>query len=241
MLPPQSAGETLLPWAPVRLPLTSGTPTVTISGTGTIGGGSGLVKFYNLTTSTSGTITLGTDLTVNNVLTIGSSTTLDASSKTITLAGSGTPFVATGTFTSSTSVVKYTSTSSTNIAGTANGGAISYYDLQSAPAGTPTHTLGTAASQTINVTHDFTVGTGSNASIVTAATNNPTINIGRNLTVSASATYTKGSGTTTFNGTASAGTITCTGTCSDSGNSRDREDQRRRRNRYGHCREQSSV
>ncbi len=71
--------------------------------------------FNNLSTATGGTKTLTGTVTVNTVLTVGSSSTLDLSSQTLNLAGSGTPLVVTGTFTPSTSTVNYTNAASTNV------------------------------------------------------------------------------------------------------------------------------
>ncbi len=62
---------------------TSGTPTVTVSGTGSIGGVSGSTTFYNLTLS--GTPTFGSNFVVNNNLTLPSSVT--AGTTTVTMAG----------------------------------------------------------------------------------------------------------------------------------------------------------
>lgn len=64
---------------------TSGTPTVSVSGTGTIGGGSNALTFYSL--ALSGTPTLGSNITVNANLTLPSSVT--AGSTTVTMAGTG--------------------------------------------------------------------------------------------------------------------------------------------------------
>ena len=64
--------------------------------------------------NTSGTDTASGDITVSNVFTTGAGI-FDASSRTITLSGTGTPFVKTGTFTASTSTVKYTGDGDTNI------------------------------------------------------------------------------------------------------------------------------
>lgn len=49
----------------------AGTPSTTISGAGTIGGGTGSLTFYDLSLSGTGTTTLSSGLTVNNNLTIG--------------------------------------------------------------------------------------------------------------------------------------------------------------------------
>lgn len=75
-----------------------------------------VISFGNLTIS-SGTTTLGVDTTVSGVLTVDLGAALDASSRTLTLSGAGTPLVVNGTFTPSTSTVSYTSTSGANVTG----------------------------------------------------------------------------------------------------------------------------
>ena len=92
---------------------TPGTSTVNFNGAGAQS--IPALTYYNLNSSTGGTKTLGGAVTVNAVLTVGASSTLDLSSQTLTLAGSGTPLVIAGTFTASTSTVNYSSSSSTNI------------------------------------------------------------------------------------------------------------------------------
>jgi len=69
------------------------------------------------------TFTVAGSTTVSAVLTIQAGT-LDASSQTIILSGSGTPFVNSDTFTASTSTVKYTAGDDTNVA------SVGYYNLE---------------------------------------------------------------------------------------------------------------
>jgi hypothetical protein len=120
----------------------SGTPLV-ISGTFTpststvvynFNGAQNIVAatYNNLQTATGGTKTLAGTATVNSVLTVGASTVLDLSSQTLNLAGNGTPFVITGTFTPSTSTVVYNSGGAQNITAT------TYNNLQTATGGTKT-------------------------------------------------------------------------------------------------------
>ena len=92
---------------------------------------------------------MGGNVTVNGVLTIGASTTLDLLATTLTLAGSGTPLVETGTLTPSTSTVNYTNAAATNI------GIASYYNLN-----------GTGGNRTlpagsVGIANVFTPGAGS--------------------------------------------------------------------------------
>jgi hypothetical protein len=91
--------------------------------------------YYDLYTGISdstATYTAAGDITVTDVLTIRSSSginTFDASNKTITLSGSGTPFVIAETevFTASTSTIKYTGNGDTNIT------AATYNNLELSP------------------------------------------------------------------------------------------------------------
>ena len=125
---------------------TRGTGTVIYDGTTQ---SIGALTYHNLQTSNSGVKTLAGGTTVANVLTIGASTTLDLSSLTLTLSGSGTPLVNSGTFTCSTSTVSFSSASSTNIP------ALNYYNL--------TLTGGArvfAASGEIGIANIFTPGAG---------------------------------------------------------------------------------
>lgn len=90
--------------------ISSGTPTVTLSGNGDATVNSGTPTFYDLTSSGTGTKTLGGDITVNHVLTI-SNGTFDGGSSTMTLAGTtGTPFPAptgSGAWSAGTGTVTY--------------------------------------------------------------------------------------------------------------------------------------
>ncbi len=104
--------------------------------------------YGNLTTSGSGTKTLAGSLSVATVMTVGSGTTLDASSATITLSGSGTPLVVTGTFTPATSTVNYTSATGAAVAGT------SFNNLGLGGSGTFT------AAANLNVSDTMTVNSG---------------------------------------------------------------------------------
>jgi autotransporter-associated beta strand protein len=73
-------------------------------------------SYGNLTVNKSaGTATASGSFTVNTVFTIQAGT-FDASSATVTLAGSGTPLVVSGTLTASTSTVTYTSASGATVA-----------------------------------------------------------------------------------------------------------------------------
>lgn len=202
--------------------------TFTVSGTGTIGGTSSWT-FANLTLGSGSTATT-TDtstgnFTINNVLTLSSNQALDATStRTWILNGSGTPYVINGTFISNGSTFSYRGTEDTIIATS------TYNNIDFKPvSGSPTYTI---QSGTLTATGTVVVGNGSNGVILTAATNNPTLNFnGNSFTISANATTTasasaafnvKGNwtnngvfiangGAVTFNGTAQQ---TATGTMS---------------------------
>ncbi|PIS07475.1 hypothetical protein COT78_03310 [Candidatus Berkelbacteria bacterium CG10_big_fil_rev_8_21_14_0_10_43_13] len=131
--------------------VTPGTSTVTMNATAT---GktvtSNSQSFNNLTFNGSGGgWTLADDLTVNGALNVAVGT-LDASSYTVNLAGSGTPLTIAGTFTPGTGTVNYTGSSTTNVAGT------TYYNLTMNHSGV---TFTVAAGMTVNNVLTVTAGT----------------------------------------------------------------------------------
>ena len=135
---------------------TSGTGTVIYNGgTQTIGG----LTYNNLQTSNSGVKTLAANTTVDNILTIGASSTIGLSSFTLTLSAAGTPLVNNGTFTPSTSTVSFANAASTNIP------ALNYFNLN----GTGGNRV-FANSGTIGIGGTFTPGAG--AYTVTGSTVN---------------------------------------------------------------------
>jgi autotransporter-associated beta strand protein len=145
------------------------------------------LTYSNLNTSISGTKTLAGDVTVNSVLTIGTGSTLDASNRTINLAGSGTPFVNSGTFTASTSTVNYSSASATNIT------AATYNNLNTSGASTKT----LAGDVTVNSV--LTIGTGS-----TLDASSRTINLaGSGAPFVNSGTFTASTSTVNYNNVSS--------------------------------------
>lgn len=119
--------------------ITMGSGTISIAGnwtnTGSFTDGTGTVlyngsnqniaglTYYNLQTSNSGVKTLAANATIDNILTIGASTTLNLSSFTLNLVASGTPLVNNGTFTAGTSTVNFSNAASTNVP------ALNYYNL----------------------------------------------------------------------------------------------------------------
>ncbi len=126
---------------------TAGTGTVHFNGTlaQSIPG----VSYNNVLLSQAGIKNLAGNATVNNTLNIGAASELNAGANTLTLTGSGTPFVNNGTFTPGTSTVAYSSTSPTNII------ALDYYNL-TGTGGNRTF----PASATIGILGAFTPGGG---------------------------------------------------------------------------------
>lgn len=124
-----------------------------------------------------------------------------ADGNTITITGDATPFVVAGTLNEDTSTFKYSSASTTTITPE------TYYhlSLQPSAAGGPTYTLGNATFNTRNLV----VGDGTNAVTINWTANDPAINVGGNLTLNASATWTKSnSASLTFNGATTPVTLT---------------------------------
>ncbi|MFZ2886416.1 MAG: hypothetical protein WA021_01205, partial [Minisyncoccia bacterium] len=143
--------------------------TFVLEGAGNIGGNSAW-QFFNLTLgsgSSATSVKMGSGTTtISSILTLRTSQTFQAGSAPIVLAGSGTPFVESGTFTPESAHVYYTGSSATNIADTSYGA----LTLAPASAGTPTYTilggLFTAA--------DLTLG-GANPVSLNANTNDPSM------------------------------------------------------------------
>jgi hypothetical protein len=129
---------------------------------------------------------------------IPATSTYSGSSEILTLSGSGATtdrplYVDSGTFTAPTTTT-FTGTAASDIE------AATYNNLQFLPSsGTPTYTLNSGTLTTANNT-TLTIGDATYHVTVTAATNNPTLNVGGNLSLGASSSFTKGSGTLTFNG-----------------------------------------
>ncbi len=144
--------------------------------------------------ASSTTLTLGSNMKATTLNLYNDIQTFNGGPYTVTLLGTGTPLsiFAGSTFNVASSTINYTGSGATV---TCTGA--SYGNLGLLPASTTAQTICTAASQTLNVTGNLTIGDGTNAG-ATAATRNPTINIGGDMTIAANATYTKGTGTTTF-------------------------------------------
>ena len=154
-------------------------------GTNNLGGGS--YTFNNLTIGdgdgTPETAGLAGNINVTNTLTIATTDILDGNTHTITLSGTGTPFIINGTFTADQSTVDYTGAGATNIT------EATYYNLESSPAATATHTLGTAGSQTININNIFTIGNGIDPVTVDADNWDPTVDVTTEFIITSGSFY----------------------------------------------------
>ena len=176
------------------------TPTVTLSGTGTVAdNGSATSTFYNFTTSGSGTTTFGSDIKISNDLTVGSGTTLNNNGPhSITVSGGdatgdGTITLVGGTFT---------------LTGTGSLGGASAWTFASTTIGNAT-LASTTLTGSITSTSTLTIGSssylfGSTKTIVLSTSTSPfTIN----------GDFEPGLSTLSYRGTASQ-TITATSTYS---------------------------
>jgi LPXTG-site transpeptidase (sortase) family protein len=160
------------------------------------------LTYYNLSTSTGGTKTLGSATIVNNTLTIGAATTLNTSNNNLSFAA----FTNNGTFTAGSSNISIIGTLTTNIPTFSTTGTVT----MAKTAGTATLTGNvSAASLTINgVGGTLNLGTGLTHQVNGPITfTNGTLNGGTNSTLSLTGnftgnggTFTAGTGTVAFNG-----------------------------------------
>ena len=134
---------------------TPGTGTYTLTGStvsfnGSVNQSIPAFTYNNLNTATAGIKSLGGTVTVNNVLNVGSSTTLELGAQTLNLAGTS-PLSVSGFFSASTSTVNYSGGANTNIA------AVNYNNLTS----TNTNSRILPNGATIGIANIFTPNTGS--------------------------------------------------------------------------------
>jgi len=154
--------------------ITSGTPTVVMSGNGDATINSGAITFYNLTSSGTGTKTLGAAIEAGGALTI-SAGTFAGSSYTITLSGTGTVFNNTATYSAGTSTIKFTNNSSS--AKTFAGGGSTFNNFWYAP-GSGTGSLTITGSNTFadfkddgTAAHSILFTTGTTQTVTTFTVN----------------------------------------------------------------------
>ena len=173
--------------------VTASTSTFTYTGTGSVTLGN--FSYYSLATNGSGTYSpAASPLTATNNVTVTSGTLslgandLNVGSSAVTNSG-GISVAGTLSQTSGTVTVVSSSAGAATVGGA---GTLTFYNLTFAPAvaSAPTFTLGSAASQTITIDNDLTVGNGTNGVIITANTNNPIIDVNGSLTIAASGTFT---------------------------------------------------
>lgn len=181
--------------------LTGGTFTLTGTPEANFGGATGWT-FSSFTvggaTNTTYTATGAGTITVSSTLTIDTSDTLNAGSKTWTLSGTGTPFVKNGSFTASSSTFVYTGNGATITSGP-------YSNLELKPSSSTAQII---PSGTFSVTGNLTIGDGVNAG-AEASTNNPTMSVGGNVSIASGAIFTSTSGTLTISGSfTNSGTFT---------------------------------
>lgn len=174
--------------------ITASTSTFTYTGTGSVNLAN--ISYYSLATNGSGTyLPASSPLIVTNNVTVTLGTlslgTNDLNVGSSAVANSGGISVA-GTLSQSASATTTIVSSSAGTATIGGAGTITFYNLTFAPtvASAPTFTLGSAASQTITVNNDLTIGNGTNPVIVTANTNNPIIDLNGSLAIAASGTLT---------------------------------------------------
>ena len=172
---------------------TSGTPTVTMSGNGSIGGGTTpTLTFYNLSTTGSGTTTIANSTTFNNVVSVGAGTTL-------TIGASMTGGVSMTT--SSTGIINYTGTPTVTLSGAGtigNGsGSITFYNLTTNGTSNNTNmnsTITVDNALSVGASHTFAMGTNS------LTIGSTSISDSGDITIATGASTTHTSGTVTILG-----------------------------------------
>lgn len=167
--------------------ITQASGTFTMSGTGNIDNSGGYIQFAAM--NMSGTVSLTGTGNVTSTATTTISGTLNGNEDNIlTLAGSGTPLVITGTFNVNSSTVVYTSS-------TANVAAITYYNLTIDGTDTLVGNVTTTNVLTINSSKSLNAGA---YTIVLSATGTPFVDNGTFTSSSSTVNYTStGSVTTT--------------------------------------------
>lgn len=158
----------------------------TLAGGGMIGGASNWT-FNNLIigTGTPATTTKAGagSIAIASILTIATSSNLNASTSVWNLSGSGNPLLINGTLNTASTTIRFTGNGATNI------NAINYYRLELAPgsAGSPLYTLGSGA---ILVRDYLYIGDGTNPVTVTVAANNTNLNVYGDLNIKNAGTLT---------------------------------------------------
>jgi hypothetical protein len=174
---------------------TASAGTITRNGTAWTTSNSGTITYYNLTWAGDPATEPSSSFTVSSVFTINTGITVQPTAGTITLSGSGTPFVASGTalFNPLGGTVIYNGTSATTVSLTPNNPTygVAYQNLILSPAATVNYTIGDAVGETLFVNGDFTIGNGTDAVTVKCDTYNPGLDMRGNFLIKASANFTK--------------------------------------------------
>ena len=178
---------------------TSGTPTVDIDGTGTLGGGSGNITFYTLDLGdgTTDTTTLSSAITgINNNLTVNSSQTFSVGTNPVTVGlssvtNSGGIAIASGATysqTGGTTTVSSSDAGSSNIGGA---GSTTFYNLAIGPSSVDNLTYTIRSAGNITVSNDLTVqdAGGADNHAFDINTNDNAITAQGNFLIDANATY----------------------------------------------------
>ncbi|MCC7290086.1 LamG domain-containing protein [bacterium] len=187
---------------------TSGTPTVTLTGAGTLGGGSGGISIYNLTTNgSSNSTTLATNnIVISNALNVGTSHTFAMSTNSLTIGStsisdSGDITMATGSSTSQSASGTVTILGSSNAADWAGPGIFTAYNLT---IGNGSNTLSVdneTADLSIDVNNDFNI----TANATFSASSSSSFTVGNSY--SNSGTFTANSGLVTMDAGDSGNTL----------------------------------
>ncbi len=143
---------------------------------------------FVLETSTM-SFTMPGNLTIGGILSLGNNTTFITGSELLTLSSAGTPISGGGTFTTTGGTVLFTGDGATIPAKT-------YNHLRLEPSGGTKQIL---SAGTFTVNGNLTIGNGENEG-ADADTNDPTINVTGNVSISSGATFTSTSGTLTIGG-----------------------------------------
>lgn len=189
----------------------SGTPTVTMNGTGNIGGGSGAITIYNLTVSSTFTTTITSSTTITNSLVV-TGTLASSTSVTTTVNGA---ISGSGTINyTSTSTFKQRVAAAQNFGATSGSVAWNFANLtfSNSSGSSRTITTQTGGTGAINISGDLTFGEGGDSASTVLDAGNRTWTLsgtdGTPTAVNASSTLTGNTSTFTFTGNNTGGNTT---------------------------------
>ncbi len=189
----------------------SGSPTVTMNGTGNIGGGSGAITIYNLTVSNTFTTTITSSTTITNALVV-TGTLASSTSVTTTVNGA---ISGSGTINyTSTSTFKQRVAAAQNFGATSGSVAWNFANLtfSNSSGSSRTITTQTGGTGAINVSADLTLGEGGDSAPTVLDAGNRTWTLsgtdGTPTAVNASSTLTGNTSTFSFTGNNGSGDTT---------------------------------